>query len=169
MLAPMGWFSKPLGSLKSVVQDGGLFSGGALLSGAVATIFFVALLASPNGWQWWSAVSVHGMERSGVVTYSYRGQTYSIDDLNSTASGPRTVYLTPSDPAGAVLSIEVAQVSDSALVGGLYLVCAGFLVVVVRRHRARIRRGDDLHREGFGDGIDPETIQRILTARSQNR
>lgn len=165
----MRWFSRALRWPKSVVLDGGLFSGGALIAGAVATIFLVAVLVSPGGWKWWNATSVHGDEQGGVVTYAYRGQTYSIDDVRSMASGPRTVYLDPSNPSDGALSIEVAQVSDSVVVGGLYLVFAVFVAIVVWRHRARVRRDDDLHRDRFGDGIDPETVQRILAARSPDR
>jgi hypothetical protein len=166
---PVRSFSRTLRIPKSVVLDGGLYSLGALLAGAVASLFLLSVLASPNGWKWWNSVSVHGSEQGGVVFYSYQGQTYSMDDVSSMATRPRTVYINPANPNDAALSIEVAQVSDTAIVGGLYLVSAAFLVVVIRRHMSRIRRADDLTRAPFGDGIDPETVQRILAARSPNR
>ena len=165
----MRLFSRALAVPKAVVLDGGLFMLGAVIAGAVASLFLVAVLVSPSGWKWWNARTVHGTELGGVVTYSYGGQTYTLDDVGSTGSGPKIVYVNPANPSSAALTIEVAQVSDTAVVGGLYGVCAVFIIVVIRRHVKRVRRESDLTREPYGDGIDPETVQRILSARTPNR
>ena len=165
----MRWLSRVVAVPKAVVLDGGLFTLGAVIAGAIATLFLVAVLVSPSGWKWWNATTVHGTERGGIVFYAYKGQTYTLDDVGSTGSGPKTVYLNPANPTSAALTIEVARVSDTVVVGGLYGVCAVFVIVVIRRHVKRVRTGDDLTREPFGGGIDPETVQRILSSRSPNR
>jgi hypothetical protein len=156
--------------LKSVIVDGGLYSVGGLIMALIATIFLAAILTSPGSWEWWSAVSVHGLETGGVVSYSYRGQTYSLDDEGSTADGRRTVYLNPANPSQGVLGIEVAQISDSVVTGGLYLASAAFLVAVaVRRRAKRVRQSADPDPNRFGEGIDAETVHRIIESRRSER
>ncbi|HWE57561.1 MAG TPA: hypothetical protein VG435_18800 [Acidimicrobiales bacterium] len=152
--------------LRSFLPDRNLYSAGALIAAVMASAFFVAILLSPGAWQWWNAVAVHGNEQSGVVSYTYRGHNYSLDDTNSMATRTRTVYLNPDDPSAAVLNIEVARISDSVITGGLYLVALGFLVAAVRRRRTRDRRSRGDHSDRFGGGIDPEFVQRIISSRT---
>ena len=131
----------------------------------LGTVFVVAILASPGAWQWWNGTQVLGNEQNGVVYYSYQGHDYSFDDVNSFRSGPRTVWIDPSNPSKAVVSVTVAQVSDTVLTAGPYLaatllLAAGFW----RRHRNRRRRLDPTFDPfiAYGEGIDQVTIDRML-------
>lgn len=149
-------------NLGSVVAEGGVPGAAALMLAAVATFFLVAILFSPNGWKWWGAASVSGHEQGGVASYEYHHQYYSFDDVGSERSGPLTVYVNPSQPGDATLSLTVAQASDSALTGGLYLAAVAFGVVAWRRRARRPAPGKP---PGFGEGIDSETVRRILAQR----
>lgn len=62
----------------------------------------------------------------------------------------------------ATTSLTVAQASDSALTGGLYLAAGAFAVVAWRR---RSRRSSPGQPANFGEGIDSETVRRILSQR----
>lgn len=163
----MRWCVRSFRAVKAGMAGGGLYTAGALIAGFIATVFLVAILLSPNGWKWWASVSVHGAEQGGVVSYSYRGQTYSLDDLNSTANGSRIVYLNPAHPNQAALSIQVTQISDSVVTGGPYLVCVCFGVVAFRRHRTTVRRNASPDPDRFGDGIDSGTIRRIVASKGR--
>lgn len=134
----------------------------------VGTVFLVAILASPGSWQWWSAKQVPGTEQNGVVYYSYRGQHYSVDDVNSFRSGPRDVWLDPSNPSHAVVHVTVARVSDWAVTAGPYtmalvLLGAGFWRRRRIRHDKAERAGE--RGEGFGDGLDSDTVRRLIEER----
>lgn len=131
----------------------------------VGTVFFVAIMLSPGAWQWWGGKQVLGNEQNGVVYYSYEGHDYSFDDVNSFRTGPRQIWFDPSNPSKAVLSVTVAQVSDTVLTAGPYLAALVFLGAGFwRRHRNRRRRRDPSFDPfiAYGEGIDQVTIDRIL-------
>jgi len=52
----------------------------------------------------WTGQAVTGTERGGVVSYTWDGQSYTLNDAGSTRTAPHvTVYLNPASPSGAVL------------------------------------------------------------------
>ena len=144
-------------------------TGGTAVAGglvmAVGMLFLGAILASPGAWQWFAARPVAGQEVQGVVTYHVGGVAYSLDDVNSFRSGPRTVYVDPSDPGRAAVSVTVARASDWALTAGPVLIGA-FLIGLSFARRRRLRRVMDAGilaagDRAFGFGIDPGTVERL--------
>lgn len=135
-----------LGTRIAAVQQRFLGTGGLPWAGFVfailGTVFLVLILLSPGGWQWWMDVKVvHGQERGGVVFYSYRGQSYTADDLDSQRSGPRLVYVIPSDPSNGALKARANQIFDWSITAGPYLVAIVF-VAAGFVHKKRIRPRD---------------------------
>ena len=146
--------------MRSTLSGTTPFSVIGLVFGVAASAFVASILLSPGGWQWWlDTKTVHGMERDGIVYYSYRGGNYTVDDQGSDRTGPRTVYLIPSQPSNAVLSETPTQVLDLGLTGGLYLVGCGFVAAGFLRRR---RTMHDDRRGSFGRGLDHATIERLL-------
>jgi hypothetical protein len=133
-----------------------MFGWAALALAAVGLIFFGSILLSPGGWQWWEAAAVHGSEHRGVVFYSYRGANYSLDDLQSVRTGPRTVWVDPSNPATAVLSVSTPRVSDTAITLGPFVLAGVFFGAGLVRSRRHQRQRVAIERSGgsFGDGLD---------------
>lgn len=121
----------------------------------------------------WDGIKVRGDTYGGVTTYTYHGQTYSIDDPKISASDtrhiPTTVWLSrsnPEDPNGAMIESAWDRWTDFVFVTGwffaaLLLTAAGFIRTVFRRRRREVRM---LH-EKFGTGLDPEIVERMLTER----
>lgn len=156
------------GGVRRVFAGTGGFPIAAAGMALVGTVFLIAILASPGSWEWHSAKHVRGSEENGVVYYSYGGQRYSVDDVNSFRSGPRDVWLDPSNPSDAVLQVAVAKASDWALTAGPYtaavvLLGAGFW----RRHRIRRDKAERAEGggDGFGDGLDSDTVRRLMEDR----
>lgn len=134
---------------------------------ALAALFAFLVLSSSGGWQWFSAQTVAGREDTGTVAYTYRGQTYNMDDPLSFRSGPRTVWVNPANPSQAALSVTVARISDSLFVGvPASLGCALVATGLIRKRRRSHRCGPGVEdRSAFGTGIDSETISRIVAGR----
>jgi hypothetical protein len=133
-----------------------MFGWAALAFVVVGLIFFGSILSSPGGWQWWDAAAVHGSEHRGVVFYSYRGTNYSVDDLQSVRTGPRTVWVDPSNPATAVLSVSTPRVSDTAITLGPLVLAGVFFGAGLIRSRRHQRQRAAIAQSGgsFGDGLD---------------
>lgn len=133
---------------------------------AVGVLFFGVTLASSGGWQWFAARPVPGQEVQGVVTYHVDGVAYSLDDINSFRTGPRTLYFDPSHPGRATVSVTVARASDWALTGGPVLIGAALVgrSFARRRRPRRVMDAGTLAAGGraFGFGIDPGTVERLL-------
>ena len=141
--------------------------GAALI--AVGLLFLVAIVASPGAWQWFGARTVPGHEVQGVVTYRVGGVAYSIDDVNSYRTGPRTVWVDPSDPARSALTVTVARASDWALTAGPIVIGGGLIGLALGRRRRQRRVMDAAILAGgdraYGYGIDPGTIERMRARR----
>jgi hypothetical protein len=132
----------------------------------VGVVFLILILLSPDGWQWWMDVkTVHAQEQNGIVSYSYRGHDYTIDDIGSLRSGPRVVYLIPSDPADGALKTRFNRTFDWSITAGPLLIAvvfvsAGFVHKGLNRRRLDAARSSS---EGsYGLGLDEDTIRRLL-------
>jgi hypothetical protein len=146
----------------------GLYPVAGVLLLVFAMCFLVANLVSPSAILW-TGTPVAANERGGIVYYQYHGQGYSIDDLNSYGSGPRTVYLDPSDPARAMIYTTGSRIFDVVTVGAPLVAAAGFFIAGFLRKR-RNGRKLQLERETagpdtFGQGLDPEVIAQVIARR----
>ncbi len=133
----------------------------------LGTLLFFSILMSAGGWQWWMDVkALPASEHSGVVFYSYQGHSYSVDDPNSTRTGPRTVYIIASDPSDGELHARVNQIFDWTITAGPYLVATVFVAAgFARKNRNRrrlVRAQEDPTQVSYGTGLDDETTQRLL-------
>lgn len=104
---------------------------------AVAMTFIV--LTSASAVQW-TGKSVHGSSRGGVVTYTYRGNAYTLPDDRHrfVTPHPVTVWLSrshPEDVDRAFVANSFARWSDFTLVVVWYLIAAAILAGGVIRHR----------------------------------
>jgi hypothetical protein len=105
---------------------------GGFVGGAVVLVVF-ALLAVLLGLQspdrvLWTGQQVIGTEQGGIVTYSWHGQSYSLDVPGYGSSQAVSVYLNPGDPSQAI----VDNVLDRVL-AGLFVLgpAAGAVVLLV--------------------------------------
>lgn len=157
-------------ALRRVFDGAGPASAIGVALVALGTIFVFVVLSSPGAWQWFGARAVAGQESGGVVTYTYQGHNYSLDDVRAFGgSGAKTVYLNPANPTEATLGVTVAEVSYTAFVALPYLMGVGFLTFAfVRRRRIR-KRSKDWEEYGplrpYGSGIDSETVKRLIARR----
>ena len=144
--------------------------GGALLLGFA---MLLAVLLSPHGWQWWlDAHQVHGRELDGVVSYSFQGQEWSVDDSSSaTRTGPRTVYVIAAAPGDGALTNTPNVILDWIAVGGPTVLGGALLSLgFIRRSRLRQRRVE-VERSGsnpHGYAIPSNVIKEIVAERAQN-
>lgn len=147
----------------------GPFVAAAALFYVLALLLLAAAIMSPTSLQW-TGKTIKGTERGGIVFYNYKGQTYSLDDPKGTNATGVTVILDPNNPSTAMLDNPVDRLVDVVSVLGPVLlgtavIGAGYL----RRSRRRAslgRRGQGTV-EGFGTGLDPQTVSRLLER--QNR
>jgi hypothetical protein len=140
----------------------------------VGILAFLAELQTPSFVQW-TGIEVHGDTYGGVTTYSYRGASYSIDNLAVSADDerhlPTTVWLSrwhPTDPDRAFIESGLERWTDFAFVAGWFF--AAVLVLLIGRVRLlvrRRRRNTDMLQRTFGTGLDPELVQRLLDERRQ--
>jgi len=158
--------SSTLSALKRRFWGTGGLPWAGFVFAVVGVVFLVLLLLSPDGWQWWMDVkTVHGQEQSGVVSYSYRGLHYTVDDVGSLRSGPRLVYLIPSDPADGALKVRANQIFDWSITAGPLLIAVAFVsagFVHKSRNRRRLDAARSSSQGAYGLGLDEETIRRLL-------
>jgi hypothetical protein len=112
------------------------------------------------------AKAVQGHEQDGIVSYSFAGQTWTIDDSGSASrTQPRTVYVIAADPAHGELTNTSTVILDWSATCGPVAVGAGLLALGFRR-RSRVRRRQlsaDPTSAGFGQGIPSEVIRKITS------
>jgi hypothetical protein len=154
--------------LRRLFEGTGPFPAIALALAALGTIFLVLTLNSIGGLVW-TGTAVHGTEHNGMVLYRYHGTNYSVDDSGSTRSGPRTVYIDPSNPGRAVLDTAASEALQTSVVAIPFALALGFALHSVRRkwrYNRRFRLVNNTDSQTFGYGLDAETVNR-LRARQQ--
>ena len=136
-----------------------------MVTALIGTILLVLNLSSVGGLVW-TGTPVHGSEQGGLVYYTYGGHVYTLDDLGSFRTGPRTVYVDPSNPGRAVLNHAVWGGLQLASVAVPYLLALGFAVGTIRRKRFFLSRQRLARENGgqgtYGIGLDDGTMQRLL-------
>ena len=156
-----------MGRIRHLLDGTGAFSWVAIACFALAPLLLLSILLTPHGWQWWlDAHQVSGSEQNGIVSYSYQGQNWTIDDSGSASrTGPRTVYVIAADPSAGALSNTSTVIVDWALVSGPVLIGAGVLALGLRRSGSRRRRSNDQEALGYGQGLPSELVRKITADR----
>ena len=131
-------------------------------------IFFLLLgllalrstLTGPSHYEW-TGPTVRGVDTGGIVSWTYHGQTNSIDKTSRFASN--TVYFDPRDPTHtAKLVFPIGKAFEIASIV-LPLCIALAFVGLGLRSRARYRRaGADPRKGEFGHGMDPAFLAQYL-------
>lgn len=128
----------------------GWFDGSGWFLAGAGALFAVALLSALLSLQvdnlMWTGQKVTGTEQRGIVHYTWHGQSYTVDDTNSSASAAHVnVYLNPASPASAVIDNPMDRTITVLMVG--VPVMAGIVLVVLggtrsyRWKRRSVKRG----------------------------
>jgi hypothetical protein len=131
---------------------------------AISVMCLLLLLQSPSDKLLWTGSKVIGTERDGLDYYTWRGVPYTLD-VPGFASKPHvTLFLDPSAPEAAIADSTPRRVLDGLfIVGPLVLGLGAVGGGLIRRHANR----RSLNRPGgFGTGLDPDLVSRLL---EQNR
>jgi len=147
------------------------FAGAAALFGFGILVLLVQLQSA--SFVQWDGIGVKGDTYEGVTTYSYKGESYSIDNTDVSASDhrhrPTTVWLSrshPEDPEKAFIESAIDRWTDFVFLVIWFFGAAVVLVVGMVRLRLRRRRRDrQALTTSFGAGLDPEVVQRLLDER----
>jgi hypothetical protein len=130
----------------------------------IGSVILRSSLTGDSGLQW-TGTKVQGVERGGIVYYSYGGQSYSLDHTSRFASD--TVAFDPKDPADtAILIYPLDRDLEVAAVLACYLAAialAGYGVVRSRRRTADPLAGRSAG--SYGTGLDPEVVRRLIEKR----
>lgn len=153
--------------LAHLFEGTGLYAAAGIFFGVIGMILFLVTLLSTVGLLW-IGHPVTGAEQNGIIYYRYGGTSYSMNDPGSQRTRARvTVYVDGSDPSRAEINSTTARVSAALFGVGPIAVGVGFLAAGLLKKRRDQHRHDDaiLHGETFGQGLDPETVERILEQR----
>ena len=144
------------------------------LIGAAVLCFFGLLcflleIQSPS-FVLWHGIKVRGDTYRGVTTYTYDQERYSIDNPAVAADDlhhiPTTVWLPhsePDNPERAYIENPWNRWTDFALVTGWFFAALALVLAGVIRLLLRRRRRDVVSDSGFGTGLDPGLVQRLLS------
>jgi hypothetical protein len=144
--------------IRAAVDGLGNYLAGTTACLVLALLAFLLVLQSPPDKLLWTGTAVSGAERGGLVYYRWHGQSYTMD-VPGNASKPRyTVYLDPSDPEGAIAESVPRRALDGLLVIGPLVLGGALLGLGLWRRRSTqlISPG------GFGTGLDPEVVDKLL-------
>ncbi len=87
-----------------------------------------------NSSRWWNGTSVQGVDRGGVVYYTYDNVTYSLDKQSQWYDN--RVYFDPAHPvSSAQLGDTYGQAAEIGLMAAPFIVAAAILALGLRRRR----------------------------------
>lgn len=147
------------------------FDGSGLVISAAVFFFALGLILIPVVFLSsvrWTGTSVQGVDRGGIVYYTYNGQNYSLDDTSRFDS--HTVYFRPSRPdTTAQLGNSAATVVDIGSVAVPFLIGLAIVGFETRRIWRTRRTRNNPAAIGFGHGLDLEVVHRLLDERRRER
>jgi len=151
--------------IRNALDGSGLVIGAAVFFFALGLILIpVVFLSSVR----WTGTSVQGVDRGGIVYYSYDGQNYSLDDTSRFDS--HRVYFRPTRPdTTAELGNSASTVVDIASVAVPFLIALAIVGMEARRLWRTRRTRNDPAAVGFGHGLDLEVVHRLLDERRRER
>jgi hypothetical protein len=112
----------------------GWFDGAGWYLAIAGALFVVALIGVFGSLQvdglMWTGTRVAGTERHGIVYYAWQGQSYTVDDPHSTGSAAQVnVYLSPANPAGAILDNPADRLLTEVMVIGPVAIGTGLVIL----------------------------------------
>jgi hypothetical protein len=147
-------------SAHRLFEDLGAFAAGAVALFLLGSLLLLAAVQSPTMLQW-TGTAVHNVQSGGIAYYSFHGENYTLN-VPSPAAWSSTVYLDPADPSHAMFGKAVWRWSDIVLVGGPYTASILLLALAFTRRSRRRRLKDPNARQSFGEGLDRQTVSRLL-------
>ena len=127
----------------------GWFVAGAVVLLVFAVLALLAGLQSPDR-VLWSGQEVVGTEQQGIVTYSWHGESYSIDARGTGSAKAVSVYLDPADPSQAMIDNIPDRVVAGLLILGPVVAALVLMVLGGTRNYRWFRRKIKLVREYRG-------------------
>ena len=150
--------------IRDAFDGSGLVVSAALFFFALGFILIPVVFSSVR----WTGTAVHGIDRGGIVYYTYQGQNYSLDDTSRFDS--HTVYFNPKHPdTSAELGNSAATAVDIASVAVPFLIALAIVAFEARRLWRVRRTRNDPAAVGFGHGLDLEVVHRLLDERRRER
>jgi hypothetical protein len=148
------------GRIRAACDGLGWYIGPAVVLLVFALLSFLLIAQSRTDRLLWTGAKVVGQERQGLVYYTYRGQTDTLDVPGFRSARHYVVYVDKSDPSIAEAESTTTRVTDEMFILGPVILAAAMLALgVVRRRSQRNRPLEDY---GFGQGLDPEFVRRQL-------
>jgi hypothetical protein len=110
----------------------------------------------------WSGTKVAATELRGVVFYSWNHRQYTLDVPGYATESHLSVYLNPAQPSHAVTDSLATRVWDGMLT--VVPALLGILVLMTGIVRRQVgRRNATGYVGGYGRGLDPAVVERLLT------
>jgi hypothetical protein len=116
-----------LGQVRNWFDGAGWFVGGAVVLLVVTLLAVLLELQSPER-VLWTGQHVVGTEQRGIVSYSWHGESYSLDVPGYGSSKAVNVYLEPGDPSQAMVDDVADRVLPAVFILGPV---AGAVVLLV--------------------------------------
>ena len=134
---------------------------------AFALLFVLLDLQAPES-VLWTGHHVVATEQNGLATFRWQGQAYTVDVPGFGSGNAVDIYFNPGDPSAAMADNVPDRVFAGLFVGVPVLAGVGVLLVgLSRKRRWDRRRGRTA--ASYGDGLDPEFVDRQLRARRGDR
>jgi hypothetical protein len=133
--------------------------GGCCFLVLLGVLSLLLLLQSPSDKLLWTGSKVAATERGGLIFYSWQGQPYTLDVPGFANKAHVTVFLDPGDPDTAITDSLPRRILDGLFIVAPMVLGVGVLGFGVWRRRS-IQRNDA--RNGFGTGLDPDLVGRLL-------
>jgi hypothetical protein len=114
--------------VRSWFDGAGWFVGLAIALFVFALLMVLLELQSPD-LVLWTGHRVVGTEQSGIVSYRWHGQPYSLSASGNGSSKAVDVYLDPADPSTAIIDNVADRALVALLIGGP--VAGGVVLLVV--------------------------------------
>jgi hypothetical protein len=146
---------------------GGYLAGAAIFV-VIAVIGLLAVVQDPSDMHRWIGTEVLGTEQNGVVRYAWHGESYTITVPGHANKAHVPVFFDPAHPANGVPESWASRVIDGLFVLGPLTLAALMIVLGMRRWRT-IRGPAVPVPGGYGRGLDPGAVHRLLDERRRHR
>ena len=140
-------------------SDGlGPYIAGACVLVLLGVMGLLLRLQSPSDKLLWTGTKIAGSERDGLVYYQWQGQHYAIDVPGYGNKTHVSVFIDPADPDDGITDSVLRRGLDVLFTVVPIALGLGVLTLGVRRRRSATKAEPT----GFGQGLDPVVVDRLL-------